>query len=209
MNYFKRANELQEESVINYRYIHANAEVGLDLPKTKAYIMDKLREYGIEAKEYGHGVTATIGNGGKVILLRADMDALPMPEQSGLDFVCKTGAHRAYPHISIDLINIGTKIYEGLQELIAREVDPTHACVLTIGKFHAGSVGNIIPDIAELEGTIRTNNKESRETLVHRMKEVAERTAAVYGGSAIVEMISEVPPLICNPQLTDEIVGYM
>ena len=41
MNYFKRANELQEESVINYRYIHANAEVGLDLPKTKAYIMDK------------------------------------------------------------------------------------------------------------------------------------------------------------------------
>ena len=144
-----------------------------------------------------------------MILLRADMDALPMPEQSGLDFVCKTGAHRAYPHISIDLINIGTKIYEGLQELIAREVDPTHACVLTIGKFHAGSVGNIIPDIAELEGTIRTNNKESRETLVHRMKEVAERTAAVYGGSAIVEMISEVPPLICNPQLTDEIVGYM
>ena len=41
------------------------------------------------------------------------------------------------------------------------------------------------------------------------MKEVAQRTAAVYNGSAEIEMISEVPPLICNPQMTDEIVSYM
>ena len=41
------------------------------------------------------------------------------------------------------------------------------------------------------------------------MKEVAEKTAAVYNGTVDIEMISEVPPLICNPKLTDEVVGYM
>ena len=84
-----------------------------------------------------------------------------------------------------------------------------HSCVLTVGKFQAGTVGNIIPETAVLEGTIRTNKPESRELLVRRMKEVAERVAAVYGGSAEVEMLSEVPPLICNPELTEEFVGYM
>ena len=96
-----------------------------------------------------------------------------------------------------------------LQELIARESDPTHSCVLTIGQFAGGTAANIIPETAVLQGTIRTNKPEARELLVRRMKEVAEKTAAVYNGTVDIEMISEVPPLICNPKLTDEVVGYM
>ena len=93
--------------------------------------------------------------------------------------------------------------------LIARESDPTHSCVLTIGQFAGGTAANIIPETAVLQGTIRTNKPEARELLVRRMKEVAEKTAAVYNGTVDIEMISEVPPLICNPKLTDEVVGYM
>ncbi len=100
-------------------------------------------------------------------------------------------------------------IHLALQELIARESNPAHSCVLTVGKFTAGSVANIIPDTAELEGTIRTNKKEARELLVRRMKEVTEKTAELYGGSAEIEMISEVPPLICDSALTKEMIGYM
>ena len=59
---------------------------------------------------------------------------------------------------------------------------------------------NIIPETAVLQGTIRTNKPEARELLVRRMKEVAEKTAAVYNGTVDIEMISEVPPLICNPE---------
>ena len=51
--------------------------------------------------------------------------------------------------------------------------------------------------------------KEARELLVKRMKEVVEKTAEVYRGSATIEMISEVPPLICVSELTKEVVGYM
>mgnify|MGYP004673768481 FL=1 len=311
MNYYERALELKDETIANRRHIHKNAETGLDLPKTKAYVMEKLTEYGLEPKDCGYGVTATLGKGGKVLLLRADMDALPMPEESGEEFACPTGkeahtcghdfhaamlltaakmlkekedtlegtikfmfqpaeetfegsknmiengilenppvdaalayhvspgkmpiglfmyndkdtmmysvdgfkitihgkgSHGAYPHVGVDPINIGVHIHLALQELIARESDPTHSCVLTIGQFAGGTAANIIPETAVLQGTIRTNKPEARELLVRRMKEVAERTAAVYNGTVDIEMISEVPPLICNPKLTDEVVGYM
>ncbi|KAA5648739.1 amidohydrolase, partial [Pseudomonas aeruginosa] len=58
MNYYERALELKEETIENRRYFHENAEVGLDMPKAKAYVMEKLIEYGLEPKECGHGVTA-------------------------------------------------------------------------------------------------------------------------------------------------------
>lgn len=311
MNYYERALELKDETIANRRHIHKNAETGLDIPKTKAYVMEKLTEYGLEPKDCGYGVTATLGKGGNVLLLRADMDALPMPEESGEEFACPTGkeahtcghdfhaamlltaakmlkekedtlegtikfmfqpaeetfegsknmiengilenppvdaalayhvspgkmpiglfmyndkdtmmysvdgfkitihgkgSHGAYPHVGVDPINIGVHIHLALQELIARESDPTHSCVLTIGQFAGGTAANIIPETAVLQGTIRTNKPEARELLVRRMKEVAEKTAAVYNGTVDIEMISEVPPLICNPKLTDEVVGYM
>ena len=91
MNYYNRAKELAEETVAHRRYMHTNAEAGLDLPKTKAYVMEQLRACGIDAQDCGYGVTATIGKGGKVLLLRADMDALPMAEESGEEFACPTG----------------------------------------------------------------------------------------------------------------------
>ena len=311
MNYYERALALKDETVAHRRYFHTNAEVGLNMPKGQAYVLAELEKLGIEAAPCGHGVVATLGKPGKCILLRADMDALPMAEESGLDFACPTGteahccghdfhvamlltaakmlkeneaelegtvkfmfqpaeetfegakdmiengilenpvpdvalayhvtsgkmpvgiymyndastmmfsvdgfkitikgrgAHGAYPHASIDPINIACHVYLALEALIAREVDPAKANLLTVGKFAAGSAPNIIPESAELQGTIRSNDKASRELLVRRMKEVAEKTAAVYGGSAEIEMLSEVPPLICDPKLTKEFVGYM
>lgn len=119
------------------------------------------------------------------------------------------GAHGAYPHSSIDPINIGVHIYLALESLIAREADPSKACVLTIGNFSAGSAPNIIPDTALLQGTLRTNDSASRKKLVRRLKEVVHKTAEVFGASAEVEMISEVPPLVCDPVMTNKIVGYM
>ena len=63
------------------------------------------------------------------------------------------GSHGAYPQNSIDPINIAAHVYLALQSIIAREVDPSKACLMTVGKFQAGTAANIIPDTAVLEGT--------------------------------------------------------
>ena len=51
MNYYERALELKEETIANRRYFHQNAETGLDMPTAKAYVMNKLKEYGLIPKE--------------------------------------------------------------------------------------------------------------------------------------------------------------
>ena len=90
-----------EEMKDNYFYLHQNAETGFDLPKTAAFVRKKLTEYGCVAKPCGNnGVTADIGdkNKGKTILLRADMDALPIKEESGLEYACENGNMHACGH---------------------------------------------------------------------------------------------------------------
>lgn len=92
-NYFKEAEELKDELIKNRRHIHENPELGLELPQTKEYVMKYLKEIGACIKEVGKsGVQATIKGEkgqGKRVLIRADMDALPMQEESGLDFSSK------------------------------------------------------------------------------------------------------------------------
>ena len=88
MNYYETALTRKAETIAHRRYFHTNAEVGLNLPKTCAYVTQILRRYGLNPQPCGHGITATIGHGGKCILLRADMDALPMREESGESFAC-------------------------------------------------------------------------------------------------------------------------
>ena len=53
MDFYKRAVELKDETIKNRRYIHEHAETGLDIPVTKAFVIEKLKEYGIEPKECG------------------------------------------------------------------------------------------------------------------------------------------------------------
>ena len=97
MDFWKRAQELKDEIIQNRRRIHQNAEVGLNLPNTKAFVTEKLREYGLKPTECGHGVTATLGKPGKTLLLRADMDALRVTEQTGLDLAdCLPAGQKAY-----------------------------------------------------------------------------------------------------------------
>lgn len=99
MNSFIRAKAIQDFIVDYRRNIHKNAEIGFELPKTKGYVMDRLREMGYEPVEVGTcGISATVGNGGKTILLRADMDALPMKEESDLSYAAENGYSHSCGH---------------------------------------------------------------------------------------------------------------
>lgn len=90
-----------EEMKENYFYLHKNAETGFDLPKTSNFVKQKLEEYGCTAKTCGkNGVITDIGEktAGKAVLLRADMDALPIQEESGLEYACENGNMHACGH---------------------------------------------------------------------------------------------------------------
>ncbi|WP_417027458.1 M20 metallopeptidase family protein [Baileyella intestinalis] len=90
MNIFlKEAQELQPEIIENRRHIHEDPELGFDLPNTRAFVKERLRACGYEPQELGGGIVCTVGKGSPVLLLRADMDALPQTEESGEIFSSK------------------------------------------------------------------------------------------------------------------------
>ena len=94
----EEAMALKDEVIAARRQIHENAELGFDLPKTRRLVTDMLCEIGCEPKPLGGGITCTIGTGTPVLMLRADMDALPQTEDTGHPFACKDGACHSCGH---------------------------------------------------------------------------------------------------------------
>lgn len=95
----KESKLLQEEMVIHRRWLHSHAEVGFELGRTKQYVREQLERMGYHPEECGKaGLAATVGKPGKTFLLRADMDALPIPEESGEEFACRDGFMHACGH---------------------------------------------------------------------------------------------------------------
>lgn len=99
------------------------------------------------------------------------------------------GGHGATPHLCVDPINVGVHIHLALQELISREVSPTETVVITIGAFLAGDAANVIPAFAELRGSMRTYDAQTRSRMQQRMKALAEGVAAAYGAEANVDFV--------------------
>ena len=113
------------------------------------------------------------------------------------------GCHGAMPETGVDPINIAAHIYLALQELVSREVPAKSPAVVTVGRFQAGQLPNVIPDRAVLEGTIRTFDRELSQRLMDRIRQVAESVAAAFRGSALVEEPASAPPLRNDPALMD------
>ncbi|MDR1774648.1 MAG: amidohydrolase [Clostridioides sp.] len=299
------ANDIKDEVIANRRYLHQNPELGDDLPVTTAFVKSKLEEIGLTCQEISKcGLVSTIegAHPGKTILLRADMDALPMNELCDLDFKsqtnyahtcghdlhtatllgaakilvgmkdqlhgnvklmfqpaeeaitgsqamldggllenpkvdagvdmhvmtdmpvgtigCKTGysssssdifkitvdgkeCHGAQPQNGIDPINVAAHIHIALQEIIAREIPAAETVVITIGQFHAGTAGNIIPGEATMNGTIRCYNEELRAKILKRVNEIVDFTAKAFGTSAKFEVLSETPAIYADPEMMD------
>jgi hippurate hydrolase len=96
----------------------------------------------------------------------------------------KGGHAGATPHQAIDSVLIGSQIVNALQSIVARNVNPLQSAVISITQFHAGTAFNIIPETAELSGTVRTLDPDVRDLVERRIGEVAESVARAYGGSA-------------------------
>ncbi|GLV58036.1 peptidase M20 [Dictyobacter sp. S3.2.2.5] len=117
------------------------------------------------------------------------------------------GGHGGMPHGTVDPIMIAAQIITALQTLISRETSPFSPAVITIGTFNAGTAFNIIPEKAELGGTLRAFSDEHRVYLTRRIEEVANGVATAMGGSCTVNVFDGCPPCVNNAAMTQMVQG--
>jgi hippurate hydrolase len=285
-----RVADLQPDIQAWRRDIHQHPELLYDVHRTAALVADRLREFGCDEVITGLGRTGVVGRikgskpAGKgdirVIGLRADMDALPIHEETNLPYASRTpgkmhacghdghtamllgaarylaetrnfagdavvifqpaeeggagavamlkdglmerfgieqvygmhngpgipvgafairpgpimaggdavgitinglGGHAARPHKCIDSVLVGAQLITALQSIVSRSVDPLESAVISICEFHAGHARNVIPQTAELKGTVRTLNQSVRELVERRVREVVAGVAQMSG----------------------------
>jgi len=113
------------------------------------------------------------------------------------------GGHAARPAKAIDPVVIGSHIVLALQSIVSRRVDALDSAVVSITQFHAGSAGNVIPDEAVLNGTVRTLLPEVQDQMEPLMREIIENTAAAHGAVARLDYQRGYPPVVNHPEATE------
>ena len=302
-----RVSELAVEVTEWRQFLHTIPELAFDLPKTSAFVAEKLSEFGVDEVHTGwakSGIVAVIkaGNSDKTIGLRADMDALPMPEMADVPYksthdgamhacghdghtsmllgaakyltetrnfdgtvylyfqpaeedggganimlqeglfekfrpdevyglhnwpnlevgkfsvtagpvmaapdrfiltITGKGGHGAMPHTCIDPIVVGSQIINGWQTLVSRVTDPLESIVISTTTFHSGTAFTVIPETAELGGTVRTFNPEIRNGIEKKMRDVASHIASAHGATVDLDYTYEYPATVNHAQETE------
>ena len=115
--------------------------------------------------------------------------------------------HGAAPWSGVDPIVVSAQIIQGLQTIVSRQTDLTEQpAVITVGKIDAGVRANIIPETAELIGTIRTLDTAMRRQIHERLIRTAEKIAESAGARAEVRIVNKTPITYNNPDLTNRML---
>ena len=311
-----RVSDLQPDIQAWRRDIHQHPELGYNEHRTAAFVAERLREFGCDEVATGLGGTGVVGviKGRKpvgqgdvrAIGLRADMDALPIEETTGLPYASRTpgkmhacghdghtamllgaarylaetrnfagdvvvifqpaeeggfgaaamikdglfdrftidqvygmhngpgipvgsfairpgpimastdavnisiegrGGHAARPHLSIDSVMVGAQLITALQSIVSRSVDPLESAVVSMCEFHAGNARNVIPQTAELRGTVRTLTPEVRTLVGKRVREVVEGVAHLTGARIDLDYVPGYPVVVNHAAQTDFAAG--
>jgi amidohydrolase len=304
-------DEILPGIIADRRWLHENPELGFQEFKTAEFVRQRLESLGVEDIQTGIAVTGVTGvirgtadGPGRNVLVRADMDALPMQEMNDVEYKSKNdgvmhscghdahtaillgvarmlmerrdqfsgavkvlfqpseeqgtggakpmieagvlndppidavfglhmasgnptgeirvgtgpimaaadsyqihiqgkGGHAARPQLAIDPVLIGMYIGVALQSIVSRNADPMDSLVVSNSMFHAGDAGNIIPDSARMEGTVRTFTPEMRDLAEERLKEIATSTAKMMGGEATVTYNRGYPATVNDAEMAD------
>ena len=311
MNILPVIAESSDELTAIFKDLHAHPEIGLEEVRTAAIVADKLRGYGLDEVHTGIGITGVVGiiygrggkdAGGKRVGLRADMDALPIHEQTNLlysstnagkmhacghdshttmllgaakhlaatrDFdgtaimifqpaeeglggargmladglfdrfpcdevygmhnspngkpgtvgICKgaamagaaffditvigKGSHAAMPQQSRDTLVTASALVGLLQTIVSRNVAPLDTCVVSVTQIHAGSAYNVIPETAQISGTIRYFKDEVYAIAETRIKEICAGFGAAFGAEITVNLRNVFDVLMNDNNLSD------
>lgn len=96
------------------------------------------------------------------------------------------GGHAAQPNLTIDAAIMASQFVVNAQSIVSRVIDPLHPAVVTLGKMEVGTRFNVIAENATIEGTVRTFDPATRDTVEKALKHYANEIAKMYGGEAEV-----------------------
>ncbi len=115
------------------------------------------------------------------------------------------GCHGSTPQQGVDALTIAAHTLIAFQEITARELGVSDEALLTVGSLKSGTAGNIIPDTAVLEGTIRAYNDEIGEYIKKRITDISDGVAKTFRGKANVVFGAGCPTLLNNEKLSQQI----
>ncbi len=113
------------------------------------------------------------------------------------------GAHGARPHEARDPVIGAAALIMQLQTLVSRRLDPGSPGVVSIGRVCAGMAGNVIPETAELLGTLRATTSQDRDRLKGWLGEMVHSVAAVHRLDGQVEFLDHTPPIVNRRRATE------
>ena len=111
------------------------------------------------------------------------------------------GGHGAAPHLTIDPVVAASQVVTALQTIASRNVAPLDAAVVSVTTFHSGTAFNVIPQEAELSGTIRTFDLAVRKTVLERFEQIVHGTAETLGCQVETQVVRVTPALINDASL--------
>lgn len=115
-------------------------------------------------------------------------------------------SHGAAPHLSVDPVVMAAQAVAAFQTIRSRNLSPLEPSVITVGIVRGGTRFNIIPDVVEMEGTVRTYNPEVRDAVERRMGEILEGITAAGGGSYELDYDRGTPATINDPALAAQML---
>jgi hippurate hydrolase len=112
------------------------------------------------------------------------------------------GGHAAMPHLAIDPIVIGMQVVGALHQIVSRRVDPLDSAVISVCEFHAGSAFNVIPEEAEIRGTVRTLRKTTQDEMERLIGQTVRGIAALHDAEGEVTYMRGYPPTVNDAAAT-------
>ncbi len=116
-------------------------------------------------------------------------------------FIQGKGGHGSMPQGTVCALSTGAELVNMLNGVIARNCNPLEPAVLSLGSFHAGEVFNIIPDTAEIKGTVRTFDEATRQTIWARIDSICAGVCAAMGATYRIDKVFGYPPVINDPDI--------
>lgn len=118
-------------------------------------------------------------------------------------------AHGASPHLANDPVVAASFLIQALQTIVSRNVSPSEACVVSIGKVRGGETYNVIPEQVKAGGTVRSLNEGTRDLIQKRMETVAKGIDETFGTRTELSFLNGSPPVVCDEALTKTCRGLL